>query len=73
MRHYPTGGGLALLAAAASVLNDVGGGVFICVWFGTVVPVCRLLPCWDFVCVNTGVGGGEKSAGVALTSSNAMS
>jgi hypothetical protein len=62
-----------LLAAAASVLNNFGGGVFMCVWFGAVVPVCRLLPCWDFEFVNTGIGGGERSVGAALTRSNAVS
>jgi hypothetical protein len=62
-----------LLSAAASILNGFGGGDFMSVWFGAVIPVCRLLPCWDFVCINTGIGGGERSIGAAFIRSNAMS
>ena len=72
VHYYPRGGDLALLAAAADILNDFRGGVFMCVWIGTVIHVCRLLPCWDFVCFSSSIGGGE-STGVALTRSNAMS
>jgi hypothetical protein len=64
---------VVLLGAVVGVTNGFGGGNFIIVWFSVVGVVVGTILWWVCMCVNTGVGGGERSDGGGRIRSNAVS
>jgi hypothetical protein len=61
------------LAVVGDGIEGCGGGDCMFISFGVVELESMISRCSVFVYVNTGVGGGEKSGGVAHTRSNAVS